>query len=129
MKLSLQIDWSEVDAFGHVNNVAYFKYIQTARVQLCDACGLNSLPQKGSLSFMVAASQCQFKKSLHYPGIIHLESKVTQVNVTSFEITHFIYNAETICVAFAKDVLVVFDYNLREKVKVTEAMRTALLTI
>ncbi|MCE3258723.1 MAG: hypothetical protein K0S12_364, partial [Bacteroidetes bacterium] len=31
-EIKIQLDWSEMDLFGHVNNVAYFKYIQAARV-------------------------------------------------------------------------------------------------
>jgi len=31
-KLPIRIDWSEMDLFGHVNNVMYFKYIQASRV-------------------------------------------------------------------------------------------------
>lgn len=30
--LELRIDWSEMDLFGHVNNVAFFKYVQASRV-------------------------------------------------------------------------------------------------
>ena len=32
--ISLRIDWSELDLFGHVNNIAFHKYAQTARLHL-----------------------------------------------------------------------------------------------
>jgi acyl-CoA thioester hydrolase len=28
VKLQLRLDWSELDYFGHVNNVSFFKYIR-----------------------------------------------------------------------------------------------------
>lgn len=40
VKLPLRIDWSELDLFGHVNNVAYFKYIQASRVNYWELSGL-----------------------------------------------------------------------------------------
>ena len=33
-QITLRIDWSELDLFGHVNNVAFHKYAQTA-FKLC----------------------------------------------------------------------------------------------
>ena len=39
-QLQLRIDWSELDLFGHVNNVMYFKYIQAARVHFWQAAGI-----------------------------------------------------------------------------------------
>ena len=30
--MKLRIDWSEVDSFGHVNNLAILRYAQTARI-------------------------------------------------------------------------------------------------
>ncbi len=40
LKLRLRIDWSEIDLFGHVNNVATLKYVQAARVNCLEALGL-----------------------------------------------------------------------------------------
>ncbi|GIV28450.1 MAG: hypothetical protein KatS3mg027_2264 [Bacteroidia bacterium] len=38
--LKLRIDWSELDYFGHVNNVSFFKYIQAGRVNYWEKIGL-----------------------------------------------------------------------------------------
>ena len=36
-KLDLRIDWSEIDSFGHINNIAIMKYIQAARVNYLES--------------------------------------------------------------------------------------------
>ncbi len=41
--ISLRIDWSELDVFGHVNNVAFNKYAQAARLNYVDTIGLNGI--------------------------------------------------------------------------------------
>ena len=38
--ISLRIDWSELDVFGHINNVMFNKYAQTARLNYVDTIGL-----------------------------------------------------------------------------------------
>jgi hypothetical protein len=43
VKLELRIDWSEIDLFGHVNNLAILKYIQAARVNYLEKIGLMQL--------------------------------------------------------------------------------------
>jgi acyl-CoA thioester hydrolase len=60
----LKIDWSDLDLFGHVNNVAFFKYIQSARVNYCELLGLTSINESGKLSFIIAAINCTFKSRL-----------------------------------------------------------------
>lgn len=42
-ELQLRIDWSELDYFQHVNNVAFFKYIQASRVNYWDIIGLSKM--------------------------------------------------------------------------------------
>jgi acyl-CoA thioester hydrolase len=53
-KITLRIDWSELDLFGHVNNVAFHKYAQTARLNYVEAIGLMKLHQSQNIGFMVA---------------------------------------------------------------------------
>ena len=43
LRLSLRIDWSELDAYGHVNNVMIMKYMQAARVHYWEELGLQAL--------------------------------------------------------------------------------------
>ena len=38
VRLHLRIDWSEMDVFGHVNNVMFMKYVQAARVHYWETC-------------------------------------------------------------------------------------------
>lgn len=32
LEIKLRIDWSDLDGYGHVNNVSIIKYLQSARV-------------------------------------------------------------------------------------------------
>lgn len=122
----LRIDWADLDLFGHVNNVAFFKYIQATRVNYCDHIGLTSLNEPGKLSFMVASSQCQFKKPLLYPGHVSVFAKVDWIKNTSFQLSYQLFNDQKELVGEANDVLVVFDHHKKEKVSITDALRALM---
>ena len=113
--LNLRIDWSELDVFGHVNNVAFHKYAQAARLNFVDQLGLMDLHKTMNIGFMVAETNCQFKKELLFPGNIHINTKIDFVKNTSFALEHVMKNDQGELVAIAKDVLVVFDFTRKEK--------------
>ena len=60
VKLELRIDWSELDYFGHVNNVSFFKYIQAARVNYWDQIGLTKSHLETHIGPMLASCKCDF---------------------------------------------------------------------
>ena len=120
--IRLKTDWADLDLFGHVNNVAFFRYIQAARVNYCDQIGLSSL-NKTPLSFMVASTQCQFKKPLLFPEDIHVKTKVSWIRNSSFQLDHFILDSSDQICAEGTDILVVYDHFKKEKRSIDEELR------
>jgi len=127
-KLSLRIDWADLDLFGHVNNVMFFKYIQAARVNYCELIGLTSISDPSKLSFMVASSQCQFKKTLLYPGKINVFTKVDWIKNTSFQLVYQLMDSTDNLVAEAADVLVVYDHFKKTKVLISSELKKKIET-
>jgi acyl-CoA thioester hydrolase len=121
----MRVDWADLDLFGHVNNVAFFRYMQAARVDFCESLGLTSLNESGRLSFMVASSQCSFRKPLHFPGEVLIHVTCKEARNTSFQLLYKIMNGEAI-VAEGEDVLVVYDHVKKEKVAISHHLRAKL---
>lgn len=126
IKLELRLDWSEMDLFGHVNNVQYFKFIQAARVNLWEQVKSMTALWERRIGPSLASSGCQFKKQLFYPGNIVVQSRIEFIKTTSFGIHHQILDqAKEVC-AEAHDVVVMFDFNKHEKVPISDAMRSEM---
>src|SRR5437899_551754 len=123
VKLNLRIDWSEMDMFGHVNNVAYFKYVQASRVNYWEQTILAELHKNNNIGSILASTGCQFKLPLFYPGNITVQARVNFMKTTSFGIEHQILNEQGRVVAEAQDVIVVFDFNKHEKVAIPQELR------
>ncbi len=127
ISLPLRIDWSEMDLFGHVNNVAYFKYIQASRVHCWELSGLAANFTRTRIGPILLSTGCQFKSPLFYPGNIVVHSRVEFIKHTSFGIHHRIKNEADEVAAEAHDVIVMYDFNKNEKVAVPDQFRAFAL--
>ena len=125
-KLELRLDWSEMDLFGHVNNVQYFKFIQAARVNLWEQIPSMISLWNQRIGPSLASSGCQFRKPLFYPGNIIVKSRLEFIKNTSFGIHHQVVNQNKDVCAEAHDVVVLFDFNKNEKVQIPDHMRTEM---
>lgn len=125
--LELRIDWSEMDLFGHVNNVMFMKYVQASRVNFWEQSGFYEEFKNGGAGPILASVNCQFLKPLFYPGKIQVQTSVEFVKTTSFGLKHHIYNDINEKVAEANDVIVVFDFNRNEKQPISDHLREILL--
>ena len=126
VELPLRIDWSELDLFGHVNNVAFMKYVQASRVNYWDTIGLTKLYDETRQGPMLASTACRFKKPLFYPGSIIVKARVDFIKTTSFGIHHIIVDHAGDIAAEAEDVIVMFDFNTGAKIPFPPDMRSAV---
>lgn len=126
VKLPIRIDWSEMDLFGHVNNVSYFKYIQASRVNYWEVSGLQDQFRESRIGPILLSTGCQFRQPLFYPGNITVEARIEFIKNTSFGIHHRILNHLGEVAAEAHDVIVTFDFGKNEKVPVSEAFRRSV---
>lgn len=121
--LEIKLDWSEMDLFGHINNVAYFKYAQTARVNYLEEVGINTADPENKNSFAVANSSCQFKAPLFFPGTIKVITTTDWIKNTSLQLSHKLYDQKNELAAEILDVLVLFDYATQKKMEIPATVR------
>ena len=125
-ELKLRIDWSELDLFGHVNNVEFFKYIQASRVNYWDEIGLTHSFRDMKIGPMLASTTCQFKKPLFYPGHITVLVKVDFIRNTSFGLSHVILNDQNEIAGLGEDIVVLYDYNAHHKITIPQDIRNRI---
>lgn len=123
MKLELRIDWSELDVFGHVNNLEIMKYVQAARVNYLEKVGLMQLQSEKNIGPILASIHTQFRKPLFYPGQVTVYSRVDYIKTSSFKIHHEIYNDNNELAAEAQDIIVFYDFNRNHKLSIPAELR------
>ncbi|MEW2081271.1 thioesterase family protein [Streptomyces sp. NPDC005283] len=87
--------WSDMDAFGHVNNAVFLRYLEEARIDFM----FRLAPGDGSPSFsggsVVARHEIDYKRPLvhrHEPVVVELW--VTKISAASLTITYEVKDAE-----------------------------------
>jgi acyl-CoA thioester hydrolase len=121
--LQLRIDWSDLDAFGHVNNLAILRYAQTARVHLLEEIGMMQAQAEEGIGPVLASTNCQFRKQLFYPGQVSVHTRIEQVKNTSFHLRHRILDDGQDLIAESHDVLVMIDFRSNAKLGIPQVFR------
>lgn len=126
----LPILWGDQDAFGHVNNVAYLRWCETARVDYLRRMRLfPDLPPQG-VGPILASLKCDYRMPLNYPDVVQIGTRVAAIGNSSFRMEHLLVSTGLQQVAAeSSSTLVVFDYRLAKPVPVTPEMRAAIAAL
>ncbi|MFZ4287299.1 acyl-CoA thioesterase [Variovorax sp. HJSM1_2] len=82
-EMSLPIRWGDMDAMRHVNNAAYFRYMETARIDWLLSIGaLGDGAEEGPV---IVNAFCNFYKQLEYPGDVLVKTYVSDPKRTTVE--------------------------------------------
>lgn len=120
----LPVQWGDQDGFGHVNNVVYFRWFETARIDLLNALdSAVSMSGKG-LGPILASIGCNYRKQLRYPDTVVIGSRITRVGKSSADIGHIVVSLQQSCiVADGSSVIVVFDYDAQRATRIPDDLR------
>jgi acyl-CoA thioester hydrolase len=113
--------WSDMDAFGHVNNATYFTFFEQARVDW-----LASLGEAHEL--VLANVSCTFFRPLVYPGDIQVDlfaGRVGRSSLESFYKVRRVDQPERLC-TLGHGTIVWFDHRAGASVEIPEAVRREL---
>lgn len=109
-RFPLAVRWGDMDAYGHVNNVSFLRYLESGRVAYAHAVYDRSIKADGE-NIILADTQCSFKHQLHYPAEITILSRTTRVGRTSMTMEQMILLAPNdALVATSRSILVWFDF-------------------
>jgi len=118
--------WMDNDHYGHVNNVAYYSFFDTAvNGFLIDACGtdIRELPAIG----IVAESSCRFLTAVSFPDTVHAGLGIERLGTKSvvYRIALFRGEEDEPC-AIGRFVHVYVDRDSRRPVTIPGVIKKAL---
>ncbi|MGK9156182.1 acyl-CoA thioesterase [Acinetobacter radioresistens] len=80
LKVSRPISWGEMDLFGHLNNVHYFRYMEDARIAFMHQVNFFSF----NLQCIVVKNTCEYFSPVTYPDELITETFIKHIGNTSF---------------------------------------------
>lgn len=89
---SIEVRWSDLDAFNHVNNATYLTYLEEARLQWLKHVpgpwfGEQSMP-------VLAASEVNYRQPIEWPARLHVELHCARLGNSSMTVAHRIVDAD-----------------------------------
>jgi acyl-CoA thioester hydrolase len=121
--------WHDNDHYGHVNNVVYYAYFDTAvNGYLIEASGtdIRSLPAIG----IVAETSCRFLRELSFPDTVHAGLALEKLGNSSVVYRIGLFrNEEAAPAAIGRFVHVYVDSTTRRPVPIPPQIRAALTAL
>jgi acyl-CoA thioester hydrolase len=120
------VRFSDVDVYGHVNNVKYFEYYQEARLSFLTSMGARA---DEDFSLVVARLDVDYKRPILFrPEPYTVRSWVTHVGTSSFRIASEIGDGEQV-LSRAQATMVTFDRTRQGARPLTDEERGRLETV
>lgn len=124
--LEQKVAWGDMDAFGHVNNVIYYRYIESSRILYFDA--LNIFEE--DILTVVASNQCKYLKPVFYPDILKIYVRVDELRNSAFRMSYVLYSSQQQdIVASSEAVIVCVDKINMQKVSIPEHIKQKIIDL
>ena len=128
--ISFDVQWGDMDAFGHVNNARYFTWFESCRSVYFIRIGLR-MSEPSSLGPIIANLTCDYLSPVVYPQSLVAGTRVSKIGNTSFTMEYGLWKKDDPdhLVARGTSVTVLFDYVAQKKVRVPDPIRDAIAQV
>lgn len=125
--IDIPIHWGDMDALAHVNNVLFFRYLESARVAYLAALGLDDLRRSGGVGFILQHAECRFRRPVVYPDVLRVSARLESIQADRFTLTHEVFStAQQTVAALGRGTIVTYDYGAACKVPLPVPIREAI---
>jgi len=123
VKLQLPVQWGDMDAFQHVNNVRYLRWFESARVEYMQYLPSIELSGETAIGVIVGAIECKYLFPVTYPDTIDLGIRIENLEAEKFDMVCQMFSQQhQRIVTIAKAKIVIYDYVNFRRAKLTDEM-------
>jgi acyl-CoA thioester hydrolase len=119
-----------MDAFGHVNNIIYFRYFESARIAYFEKLGMPEFIKLDPVGPILAETSCRFRAPLSYPDTVSIGARVTSVSEDRFVMSYAVFSHKLERLAAeGEGVIVCYDYRQNSKAPFPHNLRQRIAEI
>ena len=121
MKLTIEVPYGDIDGMGHLNNVAYLRYLEWARSKYWLA--MRGEVDFWKIDFVVARSEIDYRSSAHMGEVLTVDVHVSRMGNSSFDFSYRVIGPDGRLVAEAKTTQVCYDWERRASKSLSDERR------
>jgi acyl-CoA thioester hydrolase len=117
--------WGDLDALGHVNNVKFFTYDESARLQYFQDRMQHDAKFWKEYGLILAHIEADFLQQLRLPATLDIGFRISRLGKSSMRTLAAMFRGDEV-VAVTQGVVVWFDYGASKVLPIPEAVRTTI---
>ena len=122
--IPLRVAFGDMDALGHVNNVTYARYFETARAEFMIQMGdLHGINRPGHLVMIMTRLELDYRGEVVFPAVIDATVGVAEISMRRMVLACTMWNKEGRCVADGRSTHMWIDVEKRTAVRMPEEFR------
>lgn len=126
--IELPVQWGDMDAFNHVNNVVYFRYFENARIAYFERTPVFEQMAKTGIGPVVGHTECRYRRPLTYPDTILVGARTIAVQEFGFVHEYAVFSERQQSITTdGKARIVLFNGKTGQKAAVDDVMRQSLI--
>ena len=128
--MTIPVHWGDMDALSHVNNVVYFRWLESSRVTLIDSLKAVADSKMHGIGPILASAKCDYRLQTRFPDTVSVASRIDHVGRTSVRLKQVVVSHEQrAIVAEGEAILVLYNYHAGKPVPIEGVLRSALETM
>ncbi|MEE9911298.1 MAG: acyl-CoA thioesterase [Deltaproteobacteria bacterium] len=128
--MNVPVAWGEMDAMGHVNNIIYFRYFETVRIEYFNRLNMMEYQHESGIGPILASTECRYKMPLQYPDTIIAGTKILSMEEDRFVMGYEVFSTKHKRIAAdGEGVIVTYDYRNNKKVPIPAALREKIMDL
>lgn len=120
----IEMRFSDLDAYGHVNNAVFFTYLETARFNLFRERFADQI--KSCLLYLVAEANCRYQQTIDIHDRVLIDISAENIGRSSFTLSYQMHDGQGKGFATASTVMVCYDPELGKAVALPRGLRVKL---
>lgn len=130
VRLDIPVAWGDMDALRHVNNVVYFRYFETVRIEYLRRIGMLNILANESIMLVLAETSARYRRPVTFPDTLTVEARVNLVAEHGFSMLYQITSQQQAVVTTQGAArIVMLDSISGEKVRLNEALKQQIVQL
>lgn len=112
----IPVAWGEMDALQHVNNVVYFRYFETARIDFFNRLFPLDALYKSGVGPVISENQARYKRPVTFPDTLLVSVSISDIQSDRFTMHYQAFSKQQQAITtLGSSVAVMFNFKTGQK--------------